>query len=314
MKSFLVTLIILGLLFLAYDGFLAPPAQRLVFPRPAESPQEPTAESAPAASSATTTPSKSKPAAQNPASTAPATTAPTSASSDTPAKTAAPVTAKDGFQPPRFETLESLTNGWREIPKGAFGRIVKITKPVVFQMSVGKSSMAAGASVVAVGQENGWLIISPTADSPARAQIAVDDCDLKAQLSAAYESWKIARTDMLKRQFEKKKLREKNDPANVALNSGLIDASGKPVRSADGTYPLLMAKIHRGEVTEITPTNINRWDEAVQETVKGVPTWTIGVTFTTKTMFGNQTVDTVAHVQGGKVTSWVIKGSGEPVL
>jgi len=184
----------------------------------------------------------------------------------------------------------------------------------VFQMSVGKSSMPAGASVVVVGQENGWLMIAPSPGSPARAQISLDDCDFKSQLVADYESWKVARLDQLKRQFERKKLLEKNGPAAGPVNASFVDASGKPTRSGDGTYPLLLAKIHRGEVTEITPTNITRWEEAVQETVNGVPTWSIGVTFTAKTMFGPQTVETVAHVQGGKVTSWVIKGSGEAVL
>jgi hypothetical protein len=313
MKSLLVTLLILGLLFLAYDGLLTPPDQRLVFPRPAESSKTPTTENTATPSSPAAPP---KSATQNPNPTAPTTVTPAKSAETptTPTAAVAPMTPKDGFQLPKFDTIESLTHNWHDIPKTAFGRMVKIRKPVVFQMSVGKSSMPAGSSVVVVGQENGWLIISPSAGSPARAQVALDDCDFKSQLVTDYEAWKVARIDTLKRQFERKKQLEKNSPTNIAVNSGLIEASGKPVRNGDGTYPLLMAKIHRGEITEITPTNITRWGEAVQETLNGVPTWTIGVTFSAKTMFGEQSVDTLAHVQSGKVTSWVIKGSGEPVL
>jgi len=320
MKSLFITLLILGGAFLAYDGYLAPPSQRLVFPRPpgsevTEQPQPatpPTEDSAPATPKPVSPPKKDKaPGAATPppgqVANAPA------PSASAPSTAATPPAPKAGeFVPPRFESIEELTGNWLKLPKSAFGRVVKISKPVSLKTSFGESKVPAGQSVVTLGMENGLLVVAPTADSPARGLVGIDDTDFKAQLVETYEDWKVDRVAILKQLFERKK-RLTPAPVTASLDRTQVEDDGKPLRSSDGTYPILIAKMHSGDPVEITPQNIIHWGSPEQATVNGLPGWTIDVSYSAKTLFGIQTVDTVAQIQNGKVVAWVYKGSGEPV-
>ena len=310
MKSLFVTIFIIGVLFLGYDYFMAPPSERVVFPRPPHT-------EAPAVTSEETKPEEKKEVAAAPK---PKATTGTDTAKPAPKAPETPKTAESsashppvsgGFQPPKFDSLETMTSEWQKIPPIAFvNRRVTLAKPVQIKMSVGSSTLPAGSSVAAMGLENGQLVVAPTAESAARGVVALDDTDFKKQIHESYDRWKEYKIDMMKRQYERRLAQAESTPA--AVDTTAVGDAGKPVRSGDGSYPLLMAKMKSGDIIEITPTNIARWGEATQETIKGVPTWSIDVSYTAKTMFGIQTVDTTAHIQNGRVVDWVYK-SGEPV-
>ncbi len=310
MKSAFVTLVILALLFIGYDAFLAPPPERMIFgdsprPSPPAKVEEAVKREQPVVSAETEPAWPSpKPKAQ-PAAVETAPPMPVSAEP-------APVVVAE-FQPPHFDSIEVLTGGWQKIPPSAFGRSVKLTKPVSFKLSFGESKVPAGRSVVAMGVQNGWLVVAPAAESSARGYIAMDDCDFKAQLAETYEKWKAARVAALKQAFEGRKQSATSVASSSDRASPPADPSGKPVQAADGSYPLLLAKLRSGEPAEITPKNITRWGSVEQTKLNGVPTWTIDVTYDAPTLFGMQSAETSARVQNGKVVAWIYKGSGEPV-
>jgi hypothetical protein len=156
------------------------------------------------------------------------------------------------------------------------------------------------------------IVIAPAPGAAVRKSVPIDNIDLKAQLTSAYEQWKITRAAALRRQFENK---NQSPPVAAAASkeTSSADAAGKPVARPDGAYPLLLAKLQRGDVTDITPQNIIRWGQPMLENIKGMPTWTIEVSYRTKTMFGPMDVISLAHVREGRVIDWIYKGSGEPI-
>ncbi len=87
----------------------------------------------------------------------------------------------------------------------------------------------------------------------------------------------------------------------------------EPKRDADGTYPVILASMKAGQVTEITPTNIKKVGKPAQEKIDGKNYWTIIVNYTTKTMFGDFDTEAQARIMNGKVEKWVYTGSGEVV-
>jgi len=81
------------------------------------------------------------------------------------------------------------------------------------------------------------------------------------------------------------------------------------VKDKDGTYPLLVASMKSGQVTEIKADIIKEWGEPVL--AEGV--WTVIVKYETNTMFGKFDTEAQAYVKNGAVEKWIYTGSGEVV-
>lgn len=224
---------------------------------------------------------------------------------------------KEGeFVPPTFPPIEEIVKNWTDIPKGAFipPRPVTLLVEAEFKMSVGSTKMKPGGLVAAMGQEGPLLVIAPTETSTARARVGMDDTNVKKVLNEAYEKWKVAMTERAKRQFEfKKTSASRQQEAGKGGGGKASPGNTKPARDADGTYPILIASMKAGKVTEITPQNIKKWGDAVIENIDGKDYWTVIVSYTTKTMFGDFDVDAQARVFNGAVEKWVYTGSGEVV-
>lgn len=227
-----------------------------------------------------------------------------------------PVKPKDGeFVAPEFPPIEVAVQNWTAIPKSAFPRPVILKKDLDLHMKIGNSTAAtqvkAGGTIVAVGQDGTELVVSPTETSPMKGNISMDDTNLKELLTDVYERWKVARTETLRRAHEFKLAaaeRAKNAPPPT---SGAVASAGntKPARDADGTYPLLLASMKSGQVTEIKPETIKEWGEP--QMTDGV--WTVIVKYETQTMFGKFDTEAQAQIKNGKVEKWIYTGSGEEV-
>jgi hypothetical protein len=303
MKSLFYTIIIIGGAFLAYDYFGAPPGKKLVFKSlnppvqhkaasatPVEGEKPVVQEMAPAPVRAVVEPSK--PVAPAPA----------------------PKPAATASSGPKFAPIEALTGNWLKIPVSAFPREVKLLQDAEFKMSVGMSKIAAGGKAFALAAANGVVTLAPTATSPARAQQPIDGTDLKAQLNASYEKWKLVRAEELKAIAVKKALNQSQAPAvEAGPSSSEVGAEGKPLRDATSGYPLLIASMKSGQITEIKPENITNWQDAQPTVIQGKPGWAIKVGCNVKTVFGMQPTEAQALVLNGKVTGWYYTGSGEEV-
>lgn len=308
MKALLFTLIIFAAAFLGYDYYLAPVGTKVVFKSLNVAPPAPvrTVETAPAiekpVTTAPTAPEVSKPE-----------TAPVPSSPQTPVPVAAgPVAEPNGFTPPKFEPVEVLTANWTKIPPSAFPRAVRLTRDVELKMGAGSAKMTAGGAAVALAFDNGTLTIAPSETSPARAAVPLDATDLKTILSTAYENWKPLRTDMLRKLYERKLANLKSQGIMLAP-TGSLDAGGKPVRNADGTYPILLASISSGQVTEVATKNVHSWGEPTPAKIEGKDGWSIKVNYDATTIFGPMAVEAQALIFNGRVKGWYYTGSGEEV-
>lgn len=303
MKSLFYTILIIGGVFLAYDYFGAPPGKKLVFKslnppvKPKALPVKPVEEQKPVVVVKDSAPPPVKPVAvEKPVEMAPA------------PKSEA-VTAG-----PKFAPIEALTGNWLKIPASAFPREVKLVQDAMFKMSVGSSKIAAGGKAYALAADNGVLTLAPTAASPARAQLPIDGTDLKAQLNASYEKWKITRAEELKAVAASKlHSQPEASAADAPPSSSEVDEGGKPVRDSTSGYPLLIASMKRGQITEIKPENVTSWQDPQPTVIQGKPGWAVKVACNVKTVFGMQPTEAQALILNGRVTGWYYTGSGEEV-
>lgn len=306
MKALLITILIFAGAFTAYDYFLAPPGQKIIFKK--------LNEGVAAATAAPATTESGIPVPEIPQD-KPATVMKTDDAPPPPpkpveAEAPPPVPKATEFAVPKFEPLDELAKNWTFIPKTAFPRQVHLKKAVPFKMSVGSATLNAGAEVTALGFENGNLTLSPTASSTARALAPLDDTDLKAVLYENYEKWKVLRIDFLKKAHERRMAHKASEPPEPAPSA---DNSQAPTRSGDGSYPLLVSHLNSGEVSEIKVKNIHSWGDPVQMQFEGKPAWGIKVQADVDTVFGLQPAEAQAIISGGRVKGFFYTGSGEPV-
>lgn len=222
----------------------------------------------------------------------------------------------DGFVPPTFPPIEDVVKNWMEIPKSAFPRPVKIMKSVEFVTVINGnkfgSKVPAGGVAQVVAQEGLTLVVAPTATSPAKAHVSIDDTDLKTVLIEAYDRWKVNMTEWKRKQHAFSKESEGRAKEAKASAPAAV-AAGAPAKNGEGSYDILLASMKAGQVTEITPTNIKKWGDAQLEKIDGKDYYTIIVDYTTKTMFGDFDTQAQARITGGKVEKWIYTGSGEVV-
>jgi hypothetical protein len=226
----------------------------------------------------------------------------------------------NAFVAPVFPPVDELTQNWAAVPKGFFTTPKQVTmkKDLELKMQMGKATASttfkAGAKIFVMGQEGTNLVVGASAGSPMRGLVAMDDTDFKDVFAAAYEQVKVVQTENARRAHEYKLAaaeRAKNAPASSA--GGGSSSNDKPEKDADGAYPLLLASMKAGEVTEIKPDNVKSWGDAAQEKIDGADYWTVNVKYETQTMFGKFETEAQARIKNGKVEKWVYTGSGEVV-
>lgn len=305
MKSLFITLLLLGGVFAAYDYFLAPPGQKIIFKdlNPPPKPQV-VVEAAPEAEK-------------------PVETAPMKTETEAPKPVEVPKVVETAPAPapaapaaPKAGSIEALTNNWKNIPASAFPRDVTLLKDAEFKMPVGAAKVTAGRKVQAIAFKEGMLALLSAPGSSAKAIVSIDDTDLKSILTDGYEKWKVARAEYLKKIAAQKQQMAstiKAESTTANSNRAEVDETGKPLRGDDRGYPLLLSSIRRGQVTDIKPDKIISWGDPNPTKVQGKDGWAIKVEYQADTIFGLQPVEAQALVVNGRVQGWFYTGSGEEV-
>jgi len=305
MKSLFITLLLLGGVFAAYDYFLAPPGQKMIFKDLNPPPKPKTVVEA--------APEPEKPVE------APVT--PTASEAPKPAEApkvveTAPAPAPAAPAAPKAGSIEALTNNWTNIPPSAFPREVTLLKDAEFKMPVGAAKVTAGRKVQAIAFKEGMLALLSAPGSTAKAIVSIDDTDLKTILTDGYEKWKVARAEYLKKiSAQKQQMAStiKAESTTANSNRAEVDETGKPMRGDDRGYPLLLSSIRRGQVTDIKPEKIISWGDPNPTKLQGKDGWAIKVEYQADTIFGLQPVEAQALVVNGRVQGWFYTGSGEEV-
>ncbi len=224
-----------------------------------------------------------------------------------------PVVDPNAFVAPVLPSLEERTQNWAVLPKTAFPRPVIMKKDLTLSMKMGgntaSTKVKAGGQMVAVGQDGPNIFVAPTETSPMRGTVALDDTNLKEILTAGYENWKVLYVASLKKAHEFKLAAADRAKSAPAGNAKAAAGNDKPVKDKDGTYPLLVASMKSGQVTEIKPDTIKEWSEPTLE--EGI--WKVNVKYETMTMFGKFDTEAQAQIKNGVVEKWIYTGSGEVV-
>lgn len=232
----------------------------------------------------------------------------------------APPVDPNAFVAPVFPPVDELTQNWAVVPKGFFNTPKQVTmkKDLELKMQMGKATAAttfkAGTKIFVMGQEGANLLVGASAGSPMRGLVAMDATDFKEVFTAAYEQVKVVQTENARKAHEYRlAAAERAQNAPASSGGGGSTSNDKPTKAADGTYPLLIASMKAGEVTEIKPDNIKSWSDVAQEKIDGTDYWTVNVKYETSTMFGKFETEAQARVKNGRVEKWVYTGSGEIV-
>ncbi|MDB6139947.1 MAG: hypothetical protein JWO94_3019, partial [Verrucomicrobiaceae bacterium] len=227
-----------------------------------------------------------------------------------------PEKPKEGeFVAPPMKTLEEATNNWTKIPPSIFNNtrfLVTLAKSVEVKGAVGATKIPAGGKANINSQNGPNLVVSPGPGSPFKGEIAIEDTNVKELMTTAYDQWKVAFVESARRRFEQQK-QEALNPSKNAKGGKAMLADTKPEKAPDGSFPLLVASMKAGEVTEIKPDNIKKWGEVGKEKVDGQEMWTVTVTFEAVTPFGKFETDAQAQVKNSKVQKWIYTGTGEVV-
>ncbi|OYW71842.1 MAG: hypothetical protein B7Z37_26630 [Verrucomicrobia bacterium 12-59-8] len=232
----------------------------------------------------------------------------------------APAVDPNAFVPPVFPSVDDVTKNWAVVPKGYFStpKQVTVKQDLELKMQMGKATAAttfkAGTKIFVMGQEGANLLVGASAGSPMRGLVAMDATDFKEVFTAAYEQVKVVQTENARKAHEYRlAAAERAQNAPASSGGGGSTSNDKPTKAADGTYPLLIASMKAGEVTEIKPDNIKSWSDVAQEKIDGTDYWTVNVKYETSTMFGKFETEAQARVKNGRVEKWVYTGSGEIV-
>lgn len=229
----------------------------------------------------------------------------------------APMPAADpsGYVPPTIPSIEERTQNWTVIPPSIFPRQIVMKRDLNLAMKMGNNTASrkvkSGETLFAVSQEGTSILVAPTAASPMRGAVALEDTNLKEIIIAGYENWKVAYLASDRRSFDYRKANPDAGKPTVAVAKGKGATAGndKPARDKDGTYPLLVASMKSGQVTEIKPDAIKEWGEPVLE--DGI--WKVNVKYETMTMFGKFDTEAQAQIKNGVIEKWIYTGSGEVV-
>ncbi|MDI1312583.1 hypothetical protein [Prosthecobacter sp.] len=225
----------------------------------------------------------------------------------------------NAFVAPVFPPVDELTQNWAVVPKGFFNTPKQVTmkKDLELKMQMGKATAAttfkSGAKIFVMGQDGSNLVVGASAGSPMRGLVAMDDTDFKDVFTAAYEQVKVVQTDNARKAHEYRLAAAERAQNAPAASSGGGSSNDKPAKDADGSYPLLLASMKSGEVTEIKPDSIKSWSDVTKEKIDGTEYWTVNVKYETQTMFGKFETEAQARIKNGRVEKWVYTGSGEVV-
>lgn len=244
---------------------------------------------------------------------------------------------KAKYPKPNIRPLEAIVQDWKAIPPKAFPRMVKLTADVQFKRGeTGSVTIPSGSEVKAVRMQDpaSEMVLINRPNTQITAVTELDNTTFKQELTAFYEDWKKRKlNDVLTKMRQEYRARvaalereAAGEPPVVASNNTASSPPPGPNRSdkpkdpamgpipkqnGDGTVPVMVASIEKGEVTEIELGRIEKWGRIYQEEIQGSWYWVGPVEYKTETIFGVFDTEALALMRGGRVEKWVYSGSLE---
>jgi len=298
-----------GAAFAAYDYFGAPVGDKIIFTdlNKAVPSDEGTACAVPApAPKADETPREIPPIPQDmPAPAKPAEAKPVA---DAPPAPAEPATDASGFSPPKYDALDD-PDQWLDLHSGH-----RLPPPRAHQQNGALQDERRQLQHERRSRSHRprfrqWdASAGPDRRLHCPCRGACGRHRLEDRAPVRLRELETLRTAALKRAHERRLANQSAAPA--ATPAATTDPAVTPERASDGSYPLLVAHLNSGEVTEVKAKNIHQWGTAETMMFEGKPAWSIKVQVDVDTVFGKQPAEVQCIVASGRAQRLVLHGIG----
>lgn len=212
---------------------------------------------------------------------------------------------------PEILPLETIVDGWRNVPPNAYPKAVTSTESIAFDLvvngqTIGSSNLSPGTELKPVRLVGNQLTITSLANPAMNEVLPVDKTDFKQRITARYgEFVKFKKGEVEKKRAGAKAALEKN-PDRLAVFLG--KAAAKVDSSGDPRIGPVKASLRNGEAASVTLEEAQSFTYNGTETISGefAGTYeTVTVNFEVSTIFGVFPTEYKALLKGGKVYAWI---------
>lgn len=212
---------------------------------------------------------------------------------------------------PEILALETIVDGWRNVPPNAYPKAVTSTETIAFDLvvngqKIGSSNLSPGTELKPVRLVGNQLTITSLANPEMNKVLPVEKTDFKQRITARYKQFvEFKKTEIEKKRAGAKASLEKN-PDRLAVLLG--KAPPKVDSSGDPRIGPVKASLRNGEAASVTLEEAQSFTYNGTETIKGEfeGTYeTVTVNFEVSTIFGIFPTEYKALLKGGKVHAWI---------
>ncbi len=212
---------------------------------------------------------------------------------------------------PEILPLETIVDGWRNVPPNAYPKTVTSSETIAFDLivdgqKIGSSNLSPGTELKPVRLVGNQLTITSLANPAMNEVLPVDKTDFKQRITARYNEF-VA--------YKQKEVGMKRATARAALTKNperlavlLGKAPAKVDSSDDPRIGPVKASLRNGEASSVTLEEAKSFTYNGTETIGGefAGTYeTVTVNFEVSTIFGKFPTEYKALLRGGKVHAWI---------
>ncbi|MEC5129410.1 hypothetical protein VSU19_21800 [Verrucomicrobiales bacterium BCK34] len=212
---------------------------------------------------------------------------------------------------PEILPLETIVDGWRNVPPNAYPKAVTSTETIAFDLvvdgqKIGSSNLSPGTELKPVRLVGDQLTITSLANPAMNEVLPVEKTDFKQRITARYNEFVAYKTDEVEKKRATAKAALEKNPERLAVLLG--KAPAKVDSSGDPRIGPVKASLRNGEAASVTLEEAKSFTYNGTETIGGefAGTYeTVTVNFEVTTIFGKFPTEYKALLKGGKVHAWI---------
>lgn len=213
---------------------------------------------------------------------------------------------------PEILALETIVDGWRNVPPNAYPKVVTSSETIPFDLivngqKIGSSNLSPGAELKPVRLVGNQLTITSLANPSLNKVLLVEKTDFKQRITARYNEFVAYKENEVGKKRATAKASLEKNPDRLAVLLGK-KAPAKVDSSGDPRVGPVKASLRNGEASSVTLEEATSFTYNGTETIGGefAGTYeTVTVNFEVSTIFGKFPTEYKALLRGGKVHAWI---------
>ncbi len=212
---------------------------------------------------------------------------------------------------PEILALETIVDGWRNVPPNAYPKAVTSTETIAFDLvvngqTIGSSNLSPGTELKPVRLVGNQLTITSLANPAMNEVLPVEKTDFKQRITARYNEFVAYKKDEVEKKRSTARAALTKNPERLAVLLG--KAPPKVDSSGDPRIGPVKVSLRNGEASSVTLEEAKSFTYNGKETIGGefAGTYeTVTVNFEVSTIFGKFPTEYKALLKGGKVHAWI---------